>query len=286
MKILVVGAGGFVGRNVTEYMCSKGHEVVALGHKELDSTDSDAVRKCLEEGKFDLVLHYAVDGRRVEEAVDINMKMYQNFANNSNLFGRMIYAGSGAEYGKQFDIKSVHEEEIGNVYPADWYGVGKYKINELIRHSENIYSLRIFGLFGPGEGYATKYISGLCAKAIKDKPLSYQTDCYFDYLWIEDYCKMLDAFIQLENPKYHDYNIVSGKRIALSELAEIVREISGKDLEIIHYAEGLKNEYTASNDRLLAEIGEIEFTDIREAIEKLYHWYETQEIDESLFLYQ
>ena len=109
-------------------------------------------------------------------------------------------------------------------------------------------------------------------------PLSIYRNVYFDYLWIEDFCKVARWAIEYDL-KYHTYNVTSGKRISLEEIAEIVKGVSGKELECFVCQEGLAKEYTASNERLLQEIGYDYVTPIGEAIEALYKWYdEHQEI--------
>ena len=73
--------------------------------------------------------------------------------------------------------------------------------------------------------------------------------------------------------------MTSGKKVSLEEIAQIVKNVSSKKLECYVCQEGLAKEYTASNERLLQEIGYNYVTPIGEAIESLYKWYdEHQEI--------
>ena len=74
---------------------------------------------------------------------------------------------------------------------------------------------------------------------------------------------------------YHDYNVCTGKPIELVELAQMVRHVSGKNLEIIILKDGMNLEYTASNQRLLAEYPNIKYTRIEKAIKELYFYYES-----------
>lgn len=47
MKIVVSGATGMLGRDMTRELVRRGHDVVALDHRELDVTDIRAVRECI-----------------------------------------------------------------------------------------------------------------------------------------------------------------------------------------------------------------------------------------------
>ncbi len=280
MKILLTGSSGFVGRNVKEYLQAKGYEICAPTSRELDCIDEEKVVEYLRKDHYDIVLHFAVyvngtnSSRDGSKILEYNLRIFQNFYRHSDLYGKMIYTGSGAEYDKRFPIQSVTEEDIRkHQIPVDQYGLMKYTANQMIERSDNIYNLRLFGIFGPYEYWKTKYISNLCCKSLKGLPLSLRMNCWFDYLWIGDFCRMLEIFIHLEHPKYHVYNAVSGVRISLYDLARLVNDVADEQRDIIVCNEGWANEYTANNDRIRQELPGWELTDMRTAVEELYDWY-------------
>lgn len=284
MKILITGASGFIGRNVKEYLERKGgrYELYCPSSRQLNCLDEDEVTKYLRNNRFDIVLHFALyaDGtdksKDKSKILEYNLRMFMNFAKNSNYYGRMYYAGSGAEYDKRYDIDNVLEEDIGKSIPTDQYGLMKYIINEIIEKSDNIYNMRLFGIFGKYEYYPLKFISLACCKAIKDIPLAMRQNVYFDYLWIDDFCRMIEYFLQNE-PLYHTYNMVSGKKISLMEICNSVLEISGKELPIYVCRDGYAKEYTASNTRFVNECKGFIYTPIKTAIQNLYNWYAEHE---------
>lgn len=200
-RILITGASGFVGRNVKEYLeQTEKYEIYAPTSSELNCLDEQAVVSCLKQYNFDYVLHFAVYGDAIDKkkdgskALEYNLRIYLNFARNAHLFGRMYYTGSGAEYDKRYPICSVTEEEIGKTLPTDAYGLLKYTVGQMIEQSENIYNFRLFGIYGKYEDYPTKFISNVCCKAIKNVGLSMRQNVYFDYLWVEDFCRMIELF--------------------------------------------------------------------------------------------
>ena len=292
MKILITGASGFVGRNVKEYLEKQGkYEIYAPSSKELDCLDERGVTKYLQQHHFDYIFHFAIYGDSVDKSkeknkiLDYNLRMFLNFYKNANLFSRMYYTGSGAEYDKRYDISSVKEEELGRSIPVDSYGLLKYTIAQMIENSSNIYNLRLFGIFGKYEYYPTKFISNVCCKAIKDLPLTMRQNVYFDYLWIEDFCRMAELFLY-HQPRFHTYNVVSGTKVSLKDICEDVLAISKKELPVFVCKDGLANEYTASNRRFLNEFPEFQYTPIKSAIEILYQWYqENPNIDIYQLLY-
>lgn len=280
-KILITGSSGFVGYNVLKYLQKKKNEfsICAPTSKELNCIDEDAVGEYLKVNHFDVILHFAVYGDGIDKTKDAsksleyNLRMFLNFKKYSNLYGKMIYTGSGAEYDKRYPIIEVAETEMGKTIPVDQYGLMKYTVNQMIEKSDNIYNLRLFGIFGPYEYWPTKFISNICCKTIKDLPMSVYRNVYFDYLWIDDFCEMLYQFIKLENPKYHSYNAVRGEKIDLVSICKLLNEVTGKNIPIYVCNEGWGNEYTASNARIMEELKDYKYTTMREAIEKLYLWY-------------
>lgn len=281
MKILITGASGFVGRNVKEYLQeSEGdYEIFAPTSKELDCLDELAVSEYLKKHKFDYVLHFAVYGDGIDKTKDgtkileYNLRMFLNFYKNSEYYGKMFYSGSGAEYDKRYGISNVKEEEIGISIPTDPYGILKYTVGQLIEHSQNIYNFRLFGIFGKYEYYPIKFISNVCCKAIKELPLAMRQNVYFDYLYIDDFCRMMQYFLH-HTPKFHTYNAVTGQKVSLKEICEIVLNVSEKKLPLYICKEGFANEYTASNARIISEMEDFKYTPMDVAIKELYCWYE------------
>ena len=72
MKVLITGAGGMLGRDVTTACHARGAEVVALGHAALDISDPGAVDATLASHRPDAVVNCAaftdVDGAEDDEA--------------------------------------------------------------------------------------------------------------------------------------------------------------------------------------------------------------------------
>lgn len=295
MKILIIGKNGFIGKSLVDYFkVQTNYTVISTSSSELNIMDESSIYNFLLREKFDIVINTAVYTRsrmtlkNCSSELDYDLRMYFNIAKYNTLYTKMIYFGSGAEYDKNFPICSVTEEEWNRFIPSTDYGFAKYIMNQHAEKSENIYNLRIFGLYGKNENYRKKFITGACAKAVCDLPITIRQNVFFDFLYIDDFCRMLDCFIKLENPKYHSYNIVSGRKVDLLTLAKLVKKVSKKEIPIIVCKEGLDKEYTADNSRLLEEIGSINLMDYEESIQALYDHYleKREEIDIMPLVYQ
>lgn len=275
-KILLTGSSGFVGGNILPFLKDK-YIVSAPNRKELDLRNPEMVREYLADGKFDVVIHFASPSPirsahldRYDTLFEDSLRIFMNFYSVRNTFGKMIYSGSGAEFDKRRDIVSITEEQIGECIPHDAYGFSKYIINELAQQSNNIFNLRIFACYGPGE-YKSKFITHAIRCCLEKKNITIRQDCYFDYLYIEDYVRYLLYFID-NAPKFHDYNAVSGQPIKLSTIAEIVNSQLGNPRPVQIMTKGMNREYTASNKRIVEETGIDNLIPIESGVSRLIKW--------------
>ena len=99
-------------------------------------------------------------------------------------------------------------------------------------------------------------------------------------------------FVYDEHSQLYPYwpLVTAGGAIVIYEtkfaVAEMVLEASGKDVPIKIAMPGMGVEYSGDGRRLQGEFPDFEFTDMKESIEMLFAWYETNksQIDGNLLL--
>ena len=246
--------------------------------EEFNLLDIESVCSYLKKQKFDIIIHAAnTNGFREKnitdaDVLDRNLKMFFNLEQCSGFYGKMYYFGSGAEYDMRHYIPNMKEEYFGIHIPVDSYGFSKYIMSKICDNSNNIYDLRLFGVYGKYEEWHRRFISNAICRAISGLPITIEKNVYFDYLWISDLIQIMEWFVENE-PQYKHYNICRGSRIDLYSLAIKVKEVSKIDCEILVKFTGLKPEYTGCNKRMLNEIGEFEFTNWEDSIRVLCEFY-------------
>ncbi len=281
-RILVTGGSGFIGRNVIEQLGDK-YEFTSPTHKDLDLVNSVDVEKYFRNHNgFDLVIHTAVFGgnRKVPNSADIlniNLRMFFNIARCDSYWNKMIYLGSGIEFGKEKPIKLAGEDSFDIRIPQDNFGFYKYICAKYAYSSTKILNLRLFGVWGKYEDYSIRFISNAICKTIFDLPITINQNVYYDYLYIDDFVRILDYFIK-KDVKYNNYNIGNGKPIDLLTIAKKIKDKVGNLHEIIIKHKGLANEYTCNNERLLSEIGNFKFSELDDDLEWLYGWYRNEKL--------
>jgi GDP-L-fucose synthase len=185
---------------------------------------------------------------------------------------RMIHLGSGAEYDRRRCLPKMAEDYFDAHVPADDYGYAKYVISKYIEKTDNITCLRIFGLYGKYEDYTYKFISNAILKNLLGLPIVINQNVKFDYLWIEDFCKIVQRFLEIK-PKYAHYNITPVKSVDLLSLAGMINAVSRAKSEIRALNAGMNTEYTGSNRRILEELNGFNFTSYEKGVKKLYAYY-------------
>jgi GDP-L-fucose synthase len=276
-RILITGGTGFIGRNVAESYLKDKYILVTPQRSELDCSNDESVEKYFTKNNFDVVIHAAAKpGHR--NATDTNSLLYTNsrmifnLLKYQNSWGKLLNMGSGAIYDMKHYQPKMKEDYFGTYIPSDEHGYNKYIFGKLLPCLNSVYDFRIFGIFGKYEDYAIRFISNAICKAIFDLPITLRQNRKFDYLYINDLMPILEHFIEY-TPTEKSFNITPDYSIGLLQLAQLVKFISKKDIEIKVAQEGLGMEYSGDNSLLRKEISNLHFTTIEKSVEELYQWY-------------
>ncbi len=279
MKILVTGGNGFIGKNIKESYLAKKYTIVAPSRLELDCSDDKSVEDYFKKHSFDVVIHSAAKAghRNATDTSNLfltNSRMMFNLLKHQDSWGKLLNMGSGAIYDMQNYIPKMPETYYGTHIPKDEHGYNKYILGKLLPSLNHVYDFRIFGIFGKYEDYAIRFISNAICKSIFDLPITLRQNKKFDYLYINDLMPILEHFIE-HNPTEKAFNITPNYSVELLKIAELVKMISQKDIEIKIAQEGLGMEYSGDNTLLNKEISSLQFTPLEKSIQELYDWYET-----------
>jgi len=277
-KILITGGNGFIAKNLLEGLGE--YDILAPNSKELNLLDSKKVFNFIKKHKFDVIIHAATydaaptfSTKDPNKVLENNLKMFFNITRCEGYFGKMIYFGSGAEFGRENWTPKMKEAKFDKHIPTEWpYGFSKYIMTKYTSLKDNIYNLRLFSVFGKYDDWRYRFISNACCKAVLNMPITLKQNSVLDYLYIKDLVKITKWFIE-NQPKNNTYNLCSGKVFDCKALAEKINLISSKDLNIEIIDPSKKPEYSGDNTLLLNEIKDFKFTPINKSIESLYNYY-------------
>jgi GDP-L-fucose synthase len=249
MNILITGANGFLGTELTKYFC-KNNNVIPANRSILDPRDLSSVINFFNNNKIDIIIHTAIKGgkRGQEENIDTffdNLKMFDNLLNQSEN-KLLINFGSGAEFDRRTNIDSQKEEAVYKTIPEDYYGLSKNLITRKILKSKNAFNLRLFGCFG-----ANEEPQRLFKNCLNSKVPTILEDRYMDYFYVEDVCLVVEHLINNHQTyKYRDINLCYDKKYKLSELASKILSKNNDKKEVKILKTNLDLNYTGSSERL------------------------------------
>lgn len=279
MNIFITGSNGFIGTHLKEYLNKNylKYNLFTPSSKDLDLVNEEAVDNYILGNKIDIIIHLANKGGDrttvdMKNVTEYNLRIFFNIAKHEKNVKKIISFGSGAEYSKHKPIVDALEEDYLDAQPLDEYGFYKSITSKYIEKSDNIVQLRVFGAYGEYENYRFKFISNSIVKNLLKLPIIINKNVYFDYIYIDDLLKIIDWTIHNES-KEKIYNATTGKKIDLITLANLVNETSDFKSEIKVLNDGLNNEYTSNNERIMKELKNFEFTSHKKAIQKMREYF-------------
>jgi nucleoside-diphosphate-sugar epimerase len=298
-KILVTGAGGFIGRQCLPLLVSKGYEVHAISRRQPPKTASPKISwhevdllqprrasELMKQVRPDGLLHlawYAEPGKFWEarenlEWVRASLELLRAFEDHGG--SRLVAAGSCAEY----DCSSGEcFENATPPLPATLYGTCKHALERIIYASSRQTGLssawgRIFFLYGPHE-HPTRLVAYVVRSLLRGEPaLCSEGRRILDFVHVED---AASAFVALlESEVQGPVNIGSGCPVAVRDvLQEIGRQIGRPDL-IRFGARAAKSEtdrFWANTQRLRKESGWIPHYTLARGIAQTIEWWRSAE---------
>ena len=196
MKVCVLGAGGFIGKNILH-----GTDWVGVTRRDLDLTDQRAVEKYFREHNYDVVVHCAASIDQVSrETVYKNILMLENVVRVFK--GRLIYFSSGAA--------------LRGSPPIGPYGLSKWMIERRIETMPNSYALRIWGCYGPGE--LPSRFSAVCKR---EGHVVIDRDRFFDFVSMDTVREIVQQYVTSKKSLVKYCDLVTGEHpLLLSEWAE------------------------------------------------------------------
>ena len=308
-KLAVIGGAGLIGSHTVDHLMREDvREIIVYDNMVRGSVDNlstamaDPRVKIYDVGGDILqtdILQSALDGvdgvfhfaalwllqchEYPRSAFDVNVRGTFNVMEACVAKGvkRLVYSSSASVYGDAISEPMGEDHPYNN---KNFYGATKIAAEAMLRAFHHRYHLDYVGLrymnvYGPRQDYHGAYIAVIMKMldAIDrgDSPtIMGDGSEAFDFVAVED-CALANVCAMKAEVTDQNYNVGTGMRTSLKELAELLVDITGCD-KPIQYAP--RSQATFVRNRIgcpkkaSSEIGFDATIDLREGLEKLIEW--------------
>ena len=267
-KILVVGAGGFIGGHLVDRLLKDGNTIVATDIKPKEywfqdfdnaenyyATDMKDISNCRKVATgVDYVFNMAcnmggmgfIENNKAECMLSVLINTNLLIACNENKVQRYFFSSSACAYNETMQqdvfIKGLKEEDAYPAQPQDGYGWEKLFSERMCRHFQEDYGLEvrvaryhnIYGPFGTYDGGREKAPAALSRKVAQSKiNKTNNIEVWGDGKQTRTFLYVDDCIegtLKLFESEYSDpVNIGSDEQVSINQMIEIIEEISNVD---------------------------------------------------------
>jgi nucleoside-diphosphate-sugar epimerase len=313
-RILVTGAGGFIGHHLVSFLKARGHWVrgADIKHPEYARSAADEFRvldlrrweACLQATQgVDEVYALAADmggmgfisrhhARILHNNILISTHTLE--AARENGVERYLFSSSACVYPEyrqmEADVVPLKEEDAYPANPQDAYGWEKLITERLCRHYEEEHGIEtrivrfhnIFGPQGTWQGGREKAPAAMCRKiAMAKLTENPEIEIWGDGKQTRSFCYIDDCTNGLHRLMRSDYrqplNLGQDRMVTIDELADMVAEIAGIRIEKKHIdgPQGVRGR-NSDNSRLREVLEWEPEIPLEEGLRRTYVWVEEQ----------
>lgn len=265
-RIVVCGAGGFIGGHLVQHLLDQGLEVIRavdvkpleqwyqssslVENASLDLRDSAACHKAVQGA--DVVFQLAADmggigfieNNKALCMLSVLINTHMLMASRDAKVQRYFYSSSACVYNgeKQMDadVVALKEEDAYPALPEDGYGWEKLFSERMCRHFEEDFGLQtrvaryhnVYGPLGTFEGGREKAPAAICRKVIEAKLSGrHEIEIWGDGRQTRSFMYIDDCTYGsqaiLESDIHEPVNLGSSELVTINQLVDLVEEIAG-----------------------------------------------------------
>lgn len=301
MKILILGAGGFLGQAIAPRLAAEGHAVTGVvrdtrpgaGQANVEYVEAilDDTRTLTELARdADCVLHLAWDttpgssvGQPTLEAVNNLLPTFRllEALGAPTRFPFVFVSSAGAVYDDQETGDSTERSPLN---PRSYYGAAKLAAEMFLRAysaqtGNPVVVVRPSNVYGPGQAPKRGFgiVPTIMRAITENRPFRIWGDgeATRDYLYIDDFAAFFTAIAQRRWENFNLYNLAAHNACSINRLCELIERVSGRRLEREYLpARGVDPSIVAIDSGLARrELGWRPHTDLETGLAATWKWF-------------
>lgn len=302
MKILMLGATGFLGGIVTARLAGEGHQVVclvrnarkrkALPNIEYVQATLDDTQAIAENAKdADYLLHFAWDttpgtskGQPTIEAINNLLPTFRLLEQLHSLSScQLVFVSSGGTVYDETSASTVSEASA--LSPKSYYGAGKLAVEMFLRAysaqtDHPVVIVRPANVYGPGQRIKRQFaIVPTLMQAMNDNS-TFEVwgdgAATRDYLFVDDFAEFFSLLVAKKWQGVNTFNLASEKSFSINDLCDALQKISGKNLSLEYLPERGVDLHGVSFDcaRTKSKLGWQACTNLEAGLRKTWEWFD------------
>lgn len=293
-KILITGCSGFLAKNLINYLLKKNkYNLYGLSKKKLnftkkikhlncDITNLKKLRSVLA-NKYDIIINFAgnINHNNSSQNYKVHYLGVKNLleASKENRPDLFIQIGSSLEYGK---IKCPHRE--GAICkPKSSYGKAKHLASKIIQENLKKYIiLRPYQVYGPHQK-TNRLVPKVIESCLRGIPFKCTTgEQRRDFLYVEDFTRLIGKLIEKKNFLSGIYNIGSGVPVTVKKIILLINNIIKKGKPLFGYIKMRKEEDNILYPNIKKIKNEFKWTpkiSLHNGLKKTIKFYEKKKIN-------
>lgn len=308
--ILLLGGFGFIGTNILGYIdrfAKDKYQVIVfdrlVNHPDHirfdcvlktyagDFSDEYLLKCVFQDYSIDLVIHSlsaSVPSSSKDNAFDLQYNVLPTISllNTMTVYGvgNIVFISSGgAIYGDHYVDNNGHrEDEV--LFPKSAYGISKLIVEKylylyMVQYGMKSLILRLSNPYGPYHYSQKQGIINIALEAaLYGRPFQVWGDGEGkkDYIYIDDFCKILMLLIEQEWKPYQVINVGSGNLLTVNQIVNSIKTICPNFVWSYKNSNAFDVQDFRLNLSLLQKSSDCSMTSLEEGLKKTMEWYESR----------
>ena len=300
MKIVILGATGFLGGLVTSRLAQEGHQIICVvRNSDLKNTQENVeyVLATLDDTQTiaehatnaDYLLHFAWDTTPGTSKAQPTLEAVNNLLPTFGLIEQLhsipgcqliFVSSSGAIYDES---GASSFSETSPLNPKSYYGAGKLAVEMFLRAysaqtGHAVVLVRPPNVYGPGQKTKQQFaIVPTLMHAIHDGSTFHvwgDGAATRDYLYAEDFADFFALLTQRQWEGVSTFNLASQRSCSIMDLCELLQKVSGKQLSLDYLPDRGVDLHDVAIDctRANTELGWRASTDLEDGLTRTWEW--------------